>query len=172
MDTYLCTQCDKTKPEQEFHLRSTKDRPVSYVCRECRSGRDRTRDSFVRASKKYATVCNNCNWPRALATNGTCHKCLREMGLKQCETCFDILAKELSFRGRDNSCTFCRGIMPKVSLDIRECLICKEKIANPLDLTQRINDICGSCKNGMKGLKSDPHLLYQAAKYLIQSWSA
>lgn len=104
---YKCYKCWESKEASEFHESSFKNRPVAYVCKKCRSLRDRTKDIYNSSLKKYQNICIQCNKPKKETHNKTCAKCLALQGLRKCKKCEQLLLIGVSFYGRQRICKDC-----------------------------------------------------------------
>lgn len=99
MEEFKCSRCKETKERAAFHEWNHPDRPCFYICKECRSS-----DYF---KNRYGTQCPKCSRYDKLSTNDICRKCNKEMGLKECKTCKQVLPVGLCFYDRYSVCKNC-----------------------------------------------------------------
>lgn len=77
-------------------------RQITPRCRSCR------REDYF--SKRYQTICMQCNHYRPLDTNDVCRGCNADNGVRQCKgVCSAILPILLSFERKRTICKDCRA---------------------------------------------------------------
>ncbi len=112
---YICSGCMAQLPRAAFHEKPVTEhdkRPVTYRCKSCRRGRDRSAETWNRAFKRFGAVCTECDWPAKLH-EGRCDLCLPREGLRRCTKCLLVKDDWGDFSSNDSFCLECEKVHGK-----------------------------------------------------------
>lgn len=114
---YKCSKCKQIKPHRDFYERkptSDDSRPVRYECTQCQTNRDRRKETYARALKRFdGEVCSNCRWPNKLYVFGMCRQCVKTIGYRVCRKC-DTPKLSLLFPANKMTCNSCLEVNDSV----------------------------------------------------------